>query len=521
MTTVLPDELHQWFGNRCLTAAERRFPYEHPERGAAGHASAVLLPESKDEIQRLLRLANERGLGLVLCAGRTGLVEAQRPEGELLLSLERLKRPLHLHLADGRRFDFAPAQSLDQARDALFSWWTQLGRPDLSGSTVTAEAGLAVDALNELLAPLGRMFPMEMGSSASASVGGCSANASAGANAVCYGTAAHMTASARGFWGDASAAGPCSSSAWRRPSPDQLAIDSTALPEDWGLIGSQGIFGLITELTLQTQPVPLVREAVLLAVSDMQQAMKIFEQACAEFGQDIEEFEFLSRSAVSLVLRRMGSGVRLPFEKDPELPYLILMQIKSNTEDEALPARLYEFCASSAGLADEHIGYGPLQVLKKIRHSVTESSNLEMRALGGGRLTFDTATPVAVFGQYLDQLARAIRDLRPDVQLIDFGHAGVGGAHLHLIGSTAKSVNDDAEQLTNLVFDVTEKFAGTFSAEHGVGPKWAKQFLKRSSKADLQALVARKCRFDPANVLSPRSFGLDQLMRKSDQPAAL
>jgi hypothetical protein len=126
------------------------------------------------------------------------------------------------------------------------------------------------------------------------------------------------------------------------------------------------------------------------------------------------------------------------------------MQVKSDAADEDLAQKLYAFCSQVAGLPDEAIGYAPLPALKKIRHSVTEASNLEMRALGGGRLSFDTATPVDRFGDYLAQLARELRAARPDVQLVDFGHAGVGGAHLHLIGGAGSPVAADAERLTQI-----------------------------------------------------------------------
>jgi FAD/FMN-containing dehydrogenase len=220
-------------------------------------------------------------------------------------------------------------------RNRLFAWWSDLGKPELADSTVTIEAGLAVDTLNEILAPLGRMFPMEMGSTASASLGACVANASAGANAVCYGTAAHMATAAWGFWGDGSPTGPQAASNWVRPATDQLAIDSTRLPPAWGLIGSQGVFGIITRLQLRTQPIPAIREGALLAVASMPEAMRVFSLARETFGSNIEEFEFLSRSAVELVLRRKGGDVRLPFEHTPDAPYLVLMQVKSD-----LPTRI-------------------------------------------------------------------------------------------------------------------------------------------------------------------------------------
>ena len=504
--------LRNAFAKRCLTEPEQRAPYETPERGAAGHAPAVLVPSSEAEVGEALRFANQHGFHFVVSGGRTGLVEAQRPQGEVVLSLERLRHVLAFALADGRSCSLETAKDLDTTRDRLFAWWTGLGRPSLDGSTVTVEAGLAVDALNEVLAPLGRMFPMEMGSTASASLGACVANASAGANAVCYGTAAHMAAAAWGFWGTGETAGPCAAEPWSTPDVETLAIDSTRLPASWGLVGSQGVFGLITRVELRTQATPQSREAVLLAVAGMPQAMQIFDLARGVFGSRVEEFEFLSRSAVELVMRRKGADVRLPFSETPDTPYLVLLQVKSDQADDELAQALYAFCSEQAGIPDAHIGYGPLHALKKIRHSVTEASNLEMRALGGGRLSFDTATPVARFGAYLDRLARELREVRPDVQLIDFGHAGVGGAHLHLIGTAEHPVSADAAALTKRVFDVTLDCGGTFSAEHGVGSKWADEFLRRTPRARLDELAARKRRFDPRLVLQPRSFGFDKLL---------
>lgn len=497
------------FGDRCVTNPERLRPYEVPERGAPGHAAAVLLPETESEVGEALSIATREHQRLVISAGRTGLVEAQRPEGEVVLSLERLRRPIAFTLVDGRRCEFLPHDTAESARDRLHAWWVERGSPDLDGSTIEVHAGLAVDALNDLLAPVSRMFPMEMGSTATASVGACVANASAGANAVCYGTAAHMAVAASGFFGDGRPAGPHSAPPWHSPDPAQLAIDSTRLPEDWGLVGTQGVFGVITRVVLRTQPLPLQREGAMLAVAGMPEAMALLDRARAAFGRDIEEFEFLSRSALELVLRHKGAEVRLPFDSMPQAPYVVLLQVKSGAAEPDLAQRLYGFLADGGGLPDEAIGYAPLPALKKIRHSVTECSNLEMRSLGGGRLAFDTATPLAQFGAYLDQLAGALQDVRPDVQLIAFGHAGVGGAHLHLIGGRGAPVAPDAQQLTQILIDVTLAHGGTYSAEHGVGTKWAAEFQRRTPPERLARLRARKRACDPANVLCPRSFGFE------------
>jgi FAD/FMN-containing dehydrogenase len=77
------DVLREHFGNRLLVDAERRAPYEIPERGTPGHAEAVLVPDSEAEVERALKLANEHRLHFVLSSGTHGLVESQRPEGEV------------------------------------------------------------------------------------------------------------------------------------------------------------------------------------------------------------------------------------------------------------------------------------------------------------------------------------------------------------------------------------------------------------------------------------------------------
>lgn len=505
--------LRALLGARYIDDRERLQRYEIPERGEPGHTDCALLPASEAELQQLLRLCNERGQKLVISAGRTGLVESQRPQGEAVLSLEKLDRPLRFSLADGRAFDFAQGQQTGEAADALANWWRGLGQPALADARIEVQAGVTVDAVNDILRPLSLMWPMELGSSSAATVGGCVANAAAGANAVCYGTAAHLCDAAWGLWADGSEAGPCRASAWSAPSPDRLAVDSASVQPEWGLIGSQGIFGIVTRARLRTYPLPAQREAVLLPVADMPEAMRVLGLARERFPGAIEEFEFMSRSSLELVREHLGAAFRWPFDDGPgaqviDAPFYVLLQVESRDAQEDLAGALYELVSERLEFPPERIGYAPLPVLKKLRHSITESSNARMRKLGGGRLSFDTATPVKLFGDYLAALERDVKKAFPGVEVVAFGHAGVGGAHLHLLGTREQPVKAQAEALVKLVFDVTLRYGGTFSAEHGIGPKWAAEFQARAPQELREALKAEKARRDPKGILNPRSFGL-------------
>ncbi len=466
----------------CLSTPEAVARYAVPERGAPGHTPAVLLPVDEAGVAAVLREAQALGQPLVISAGRTGLVEAQRPEGELVLSLEKLNRILAI---------------------------------DVAGQRAEVECGVAVDALNDALEPHGLVWPMEMGSTSSATVGACVANGSAGANAVCYGTAAHGCETAWGLWADGSDTGPQAGPQWFAPAPQVLAIDSAAPDVQQGLIGTQGVLGVIARLMLRLHQLPAQREAALIPVADMPAAMRVLALARDVFGTDVEEFEFISASAMALVRAMQGESFRWPFERDPQAAFYLLLQVKSDDADEELAAHLYQFLTETLQQPDDALGYAPLKALKHIRHSITEASNHAMKALGGGRLAFDTATPVEVFGDYLAALEAALKAQHPGVQLIAFGHAGVGGAHLHLLGTREQPVQAHAEVLVQLVFDVTAAHRGTFSAEHGVGSKWGTAFAERAAPSVVAELVAAKRVRDPAHILNPRCFGLDQLVKRT------
>ncbi|MES2684195.1 MAG: FAD-binding oxidoreductase [Pseudomonadota bacterium] len=461
---------------------EALLPYAVPERGAPGHTRCVLLPASADEVASVLREAQASGRALVLSAGRTGLVEAQRPEGETVLSLEKLKRILSI---------------------------------DPAGQCAEVEAAVPVDTLNVALAEHGLVWPMEMGSTSAATVGACVANGSAGANAVCYGTAAHLCETAYGLWADGSETGAQAGPHWLAPAPQVLAIDSAAPDIQQGLIGTQGVLGVITRLRLRLHKLPAQREAALIPVADMPAAMRVLALARDVFGSDVEEFEFISASAMALVRAMQGESFRWPYLRDPGAAFHLLLQVKSDDAGEELAAHLYQFLTETLQQPDDALGYAPLKVLKRIRHSITEASNHAMKSLGGGRLAFDTATPVEVFGDYLAALEATLKTQHPQVQLVAFGHAGVGGAHLHLLGTAAQPVKTRAEALVKLVFDVTARHRGTFSAEHGVGSKWGAAFAERAHPQVVAELIAAKRYRDPAHILNPRSFGLDQLVRRA------
>ena len=136
---IIPPALKGLPERMLLTDRDRLERYEIPERGERGYTDYALLPNSEQDVCKILSIASQNNLRLVISAGRTGLVEAQRPEGEGVLSLEHLQAPVAFCLADGRRFEFP--SDCDNAGGALYEWWESQGRPSVEGATLEVEAG--------------------------------------------------------------------------------------------------------------------------------------------------------------------------------------------------------------------------------------------------------------------------------------------------------------------------------------------------------------------------------------------
>jgi FAD/FMN-containing dehydrogenase len=95
--------------------------------------------------------------------------------------------------------------------------------------------------------------------------------------------------------------------------------------------------------------------------------------------------------------------------------------------------------------------------------------------------------------------AAEVRERWPQLVVADFGHIGDGGVHFntiwpHAAGPVPRGL---AEAMRSHVFAIAvERFGGSFSAEHGVGPRNIKDYVRftpsavRSLAGQIQRIVA-------------------------------
>jgi alkyldihydroxyacetonephosphate synthase len=185
----------------------------------AGAPDAVVLPDSREQLQALLQLCARSSLAVVPFGGGTSVVGGVEP----------------------LRGDHAGVIALDTSRIA------ELQSLDRESRTVTVGAGMRAPELERLLAKEGLTLGHYPQSYEYVSLGGCAATRSAGQASTGYGRIEQMIAGLRMSTPTGELKLPPLPASAAGPSLRQLAI------------GSEGTLGVISELSLRVRPAPRER----------------------------------------------------------------------------------------------------------------------------------------------------------------------------------------------------------------------------------------------------------------------
>ncbi|KAF0094878.1 MAG: FAD/FMN-containing dehydrogenase, partial [Hyphomonadaceae bacterium] len=135
------EKLHNIVGaNGSTTDPDIIAPHLSEWRGKYfGHTPMMLMPKSAQEISAIVKLADEEKFAICTQGGNTGLVGAQIPFGEVLLSLKRMDA----------------IRAINEADDSII-----------------AEAGVVLANVHAAVKNIDRQFPVSLASNGSATIGG-------------------------------------------------------------------------------------------------------------------------------------------------------------------------------------------------------------------------------------------------------------------------------------------------------------------------------------------------------------
>ena len=452
-------------GRSALTGYERDWRHRYH-----GRSLAVVLPADAAQVAAVVRrCAAADGVSIVTQGGNTGLVGGGVPDDsgrQVVLSLKRMRA---------------------------------VRRVDADNLTITVEAGLELQALQEAAAQAGLLFPLSLASEGSCSIGGNLATNAGGTQVLRFGNARELclglevVTAAGELW--TSLAG--------------LRKDNTGYDLRDLFVGSEGTLGVITAATLRLFPQPRSGVTAWASCRTLADAVALMRRLRSAFDAELVGFEAMNAESLTLVQRHFAD-LRLPLAphgEDGAALWAALVDLASPHAQAELRAgaeRVLMAAAEAGELVDVVLAQNESQArsMWQLRESVPLAQSAE-----GLNIKHDIAVPLSALAEFVAAADAALAPVVGDVRHITFGHLGDGNLHYNLQAPPGAAAGDFLaafERAANTcVYDVVARFGGTFSAEHGIGRLKRGELAARKPAPALALMRAVKGALDPRGLLNP------------------
>ena len=417
--------------------------------------SAIVFPKTTEQVQAIVKFANEHQVSLVPSGGRTGLsAGAVAANGEVVVA-----------------FDYMNSISGFNAMD----------------KTVRCGAGVITEQLQNYAEEQGLFYPVDFASAGSSQVGGNIGTNAGGIKVIRYGMTRDWVAGLTVVTGKG----------------DILELNKDLVKNNTGydmrqlFIGGEGTLGFVTEATMRlTRPAKNLT-VLVLGVPEFEAIMSVLNTF--QTNIDLTAFEFFSDKAMRKVVAR--GDVPAPFETEAE--YYALLEFEAETEghiDQAM--ELFEKCMEEGWVLDGVMSQSETQAqnLWRLREDISETI-AEWTPYKN-----DISVVVSKVPPFLNEIEEVVKREYPDFEIIWFGHIGDGNLHLNILkpDDLAKEIFfEQCAKVSTWVFEIVEKYKGSVSAEHGVGMTKKPYLEYTRSAAEIGYMRAVKAVFDPNNIMNP------------------
>ena len=417
---------------------------------------------------------------------------------------------------------------------------------DTENRTAVVEPGLVLDHLNAQLKSKGLWFPVDVSTSAQATLGGMAGNNSCGSRSIAYGNMVHnvLGATARMSDGTVLQLGRFDQSTGRAKTMGEFVqqLAKQLQPEidaHWPkvlrrvagynldifcnqnerpyttdgsvnlahlLVGSEGTLAMTQSLTLQLAELPRAKVLGVVNFPTFYQAMDAAQHIVKLGSGTLTAIELVDRTMIDLSLQNpaFAPTIRTALTGEPEA---ILLVEFAGADKESLKPHMRQLVElmGDLGLPNsvvEMIDDAPQKNLWEVRKA---GLNIMMSLKGDGKpVSFieDCAVPLVHLAQYTDALTEVFK--RHGTKGTWYAHASVGTLHVRPILDMRRDGAKKMRQIGEEASELVRKFKGAYSGEHGDGlcrGEWIEwQFGPRINDAFQQI----KQYLDPSNLLSPQ-----------------
>ena len=416
---------------------------------------AIVFPKTVEQVQALVRFANEQKLALVPSGGRTGLsAAAVAANGEIVVS---------------------------------FDYMNQIGEFNAFDRTVVCQPGVVTAQLQQFAEEKGLYYPVDFASAGSSQIGGNIGTNAGGIKVIRYGMTRNWVAGLKVVTGTG----------------ELLELNRDLIKNATGydlrqlFIGAEGTLGFVVEATMRLERAPKNLTAMVLGTPDFDSIMPVLHAFQGKL--DLTAFEFFSDKAMAKI---MGRGdVPAPFETD--CPFYALLEFEAVSEDIANDAlATFEHCVEQGWVLDGVMSQSQQQLenLWKLREFISETISHWTPYKN------DISVTVGKVPAFLHDIDTIVGEHYPDFEIVWFGHIGDGNLHLNILKPENLSKDEffaKCATVNKWVFEIVEKYNGSISAEHGVGMTKRDYLTYSRSPAEIAVMKSIKAVFDPNGIMNP------------------
>ncbi len=452
MEKSVVDELIAIFGkDNVLTANEDMIAYSYDAAHVEIKPEAVVFGRTTEQISRLMKLAYRENIPVTPRGQGSGLSGGSIPQQKgIVLVMDKMKKVI----------DFDPANRL-----------------------ITVETGITTSDIDPIAAGANLFYPPDPGSVAFSTIGGNIAENAGGLRGLKYGVTKDYVKMLKVVL----------------PQGDIVTLGSKCVKHVAGFnteaifVGSEGLLGIMTEVTLALLPIPEHRESALAIFDSLDGAAQTVSDIIAA-GVTPSTMEFMDNETINAIQNFKDCG--LP--RDAQAVLLI------ETDGQRDSAKAEMAKVGEVVQANNAKDFAIAKTSEE-RDNLFAGRRVALNALASVRpnLILEDAT---VMRSKLPEMVRGIIDIakRHNVKVGIFGHAGDGNLHptflLDMKDEEEKARTDKAvKELFQLAIDLD----GTISGEHGIGLE-KKPYLKdQIGAAGIAMLQDIKRTLDPKNLLNP------------------
>lgn len=410
----------------------------------------VVLPENEAQVIALLKACREHNVPVVPRGSGTGLSGGATPHPQgVVIGLAKLNRIVRL---------------------------------DPETCTAVVGPGVRNLAISEAAAPHGLYYAPDPSSQIACSIGGNVAENSGGVHCLKYGLTVHNVLRVRvvTIEGEVIELGG-------------EAPDAPGLNLLQAFIGSEGMLGLVTEVTVRLIPRPQLAQVVMASFPSVELAGVGVTRIIAD-GIIPAGLELMDKRSVHMVEPFVKAG----YDLDAEAILLC--------ESDGTPDEVAEEIARVEALLRE-VGATRLQVSSSEAERLRFWAGRKNAFPAAGRISpdyycMDGTIPRRHLGKVLSAIAGM--ETQFGLRCSNVFHAGDGNLHpLILFDANQPDEVVRAEAFGAAILELCVQVGGTITGEHGVGLEKINQMCTQFSREELDAFSALKRAFDPYGLLNP------------------